>query len=88
VGGDDDDELYEEARDLVINSKKASTSYLQRKLKVGYSRAARLIDLLEENGVVGPQNGSKPREVYESKGGVVDEIAEEYDGNEYDEDEE
>ena len=59
----DDDDLYEEARELVINSKKASTSYLQRKLKVGYSRAARIIDMLEERGVVGPANGSKAREI-------------------------
>ena len=42
---------------------KASTSYIQRKLKVGYSRAARLIDLLEERGVVGPADGAKPREI-------------------------
>ena len=60
---DDDDDLYEEARELVIKSKKASTSYLQRKLKVGYSRAARIIDMLEERGVVGPPNGSKAREI-------------------------
>jgi len=59
----DDDELYEEAREIVISAGKASTSYLQRKLKVGYARAARLIDLLEERGVVGPGSGAKPREV-------------------------
>lgn len=58
-----DDPLYEDAKRAVIEAGKASTSYLQRKLKVGYSRAARLIDLLEENGVVGPADGSKPREV-------------------------
>ena len=66
LGDDDDDELLEEARDIVISAKKASTSLLQRKLKIGYSRAARLIDLLEERGVVGPQNGSKPREILEN----------------------
>lgn len=60
---DNDDPLYEDAKRAVIEAGKASTSYLQRKLKVGYSRAARLIDLLEENGVVGPADGSKPREV-------------------------
>ena len=59
----DDDELYEQAKQLVLDAGKASTSYLQRRLKVGYSRAARLIDLLEERGVVGPPDGSKPREV-------------------------
>lgn len=63
-GGDDgDDELYEAAKIAVIEAKKASTSYLQRKLKVGYSRAARLIDQLEENGIIGAQQGSKPREI-------------------------
>ena len=60
---EEDDDLYEEARELVIKSGKASSSYLQRKLKVGYARAARLIDMLEERGVVGPAQGSKPREV-------------------------
>ncbi len=66
VGGDgDDDDLYEDARMTVIESGKASTSYLQRKLGVGYARAARLIDMLEERGVVGPGNGAKPRDVLE-----------------------
>lgn len=66
-GGEDDaseeDDLYPEAKEIVINAGKASTSYLQRKLGVGYSRAAKLIDLLEDNGVVGPANGSKPRDI-------------------------
>ncbi|MDQ3089586.1 MAG: DNA translocase FtsK, partial [bacterium] len=62
-GGADDDELYEEAREIVMQAGKASTSYLQRKLRIGYARAARLIDLLEENGVIGPGSGAKPREV-------------------------
>ena len=61
--GGDSDELLEEAKELIINSGKASTSYLQRRLSIGYARAAKLIDLLEEAGVVGPGNGSKPREV-------------------------
>jgi len=60
---DDDDDLYEDAKAAVIEAGKASTSYVQRKLRVGYSRAARLIDLLEERGVVGPQDGAKPRAI-------------------------
>lgn len=60
----EEDPLYEEARKLVIRLKKASASLLQRHLRVGYARAARLIDMLEERGVVGPADGAKPREVY------------------------
>jgi S-DNA-T family DNA segregation ATPase FtsK/SpoIIIE len=62
---EDDDELYEEARQCVIEAGRASTSYLQRKLKLGYARAARLMDKLEERGVIGPGDGAKPREVLE-----------------------
>jgi S-DNA-T family DNA segregation ATPase FtsK/SpoIIIE len=65
VGSDGDDDLYEDARTTVMEAGKASTSYLQRKLGVGYARAAKLIDMLEEHGVVGPGNGAKPREVLE-----------------------
>ena len=61
----DDDEMYEEARICVMEAGKASTSYLQRKLKLGYARAARLMDKLEERGVIGPGDGAKPREVLE-----------------------
>jgi S-DNA-T family DNA segregation ATPase FtsK/SpoIIIE len=61
--GGDDDELYEEARATVLEAGKASTSYLQRKLRIGYARAARLIDILEERGVIGPGSGAKPRDV-------------------------
>lgn len=66
-GGDDDvdDDMYEEARQVVVESQKASASYLQRRLRVGYARAARLLDLLEEQGVIGPGEGAKPREVFE-----------------------
>lgn len=64
---DDDDELYEDAKEAVIDAGKASTSYLQRKLRVGYSRAARLMDLLEKNNVIGPANGSEPRKVFTSE---------------------
>ncbi len=63
----DDDDLYEDAREVVIQAGKASTSYIQRKLRVGYSRAARLMDILEAKGVIGPADGSKPREVLEGK---------------------
>ncbi len=62
---DTEDELYDDARQVVIAAGKASTSYLQRKLRIGYSRAARLIDILEERGVIGPAEGSRPREVLE-----------------------
>ncbi|HEY8108622.1 MAG TPA: DNA translocase FtsK 4TM domain-containing protein [Patescibacteria group bacterium] len=61
--GGGDDPMYEEAKAEVIRAKKASTSYLQRRLRIGYGRAARLIDTLEENGVIGPGEGAKPREV-------------------------
>ena len=59
----EEDPLYEEAKKLVIESKKASSSLLQRRLRVGYARAARLIDILEEKGVIGPGEGAKPREI-------------------------
>lgn len=60
---DQEDSLYEEAKNIVIQAGKASCSLLQRRLRVGYSRAARLIDILEERGVVGPSDGAKPREI-------------------------
>ena len=69
-----DDSLYEEAKKLVIESGKASASLLQRRLRLGYARAARLIDILEERGVVGPADGAKPREVYFSEGPRVGKV--------------
>ncbi len=61
--GDDHDALFEEAIDVVLQAGKASTSYLQRRLRVGYARAARIMDELEEAGVIGPGSGAKPREI-------------------------
>jgi S-DNA-T family DNA segregation ATPase FtsK/SpoIIIE len=63
----DNDPLFEDVKKIVLETKKASASFLQRRLRIGYSRAARLIDMLEEQGLVGPADGAKPREVYEGK---------------------
>jgi DNA segregation ATPase FtsK/SpoIIIE-like protein len=60
----DDDELFVEALKIVEETKKASASYLQRRLSIGYNRAARIIELMEDRGYIGAQQGSKPREVY------------------------
>ena len=62
-GGEDDDPLYNEIVDYCIQTGKVSASLLQRKFRLGYNRAARIVDILEERGIIGPQNGSKPREV-------------------------
>jgi len=59
----DDDDMYELAKQEVMSAGKASTSYLQRKLKLGYARAARLMDMLEDRGIIGPSDGAKPRDV-------------------------
>jgi len=82
---DDDDDLYEEAKQIVIEAGKASTSYLQRKLRVGYARAARLVDMLEDRGIIGPADGSKPREVLggNNDGGYGDLGDEEIVGGDY-----
>ncbi len=72
-GGQDDadDDLYGEAKETVVLAGKASASLLQRRLRVGYARAARLLDILEEKGVIGPGDGAKPREVYVRPDGTV-----------------
>jgi len=68
-GGDDDGELgddedlYQQAIDVLKSSRRASTSMLQRRLKIGYNRAARIMEIMEEKGIVGPENGSSPREI-------------------------
>jgi len=64
VSYDEEDSFYEEAKKLVIEANKASASLLQRRLRIGYARAARLIDILEDRGVVGPGEGARAREVY------------------------
>ena len=61
--GEGDDPLYDQAVEIVMQAGKASASYIQRRLKIGYNRAARLVEEMEEKGLVGPANGSKPREI-------------------------
>jgi S-DNA-T family DNA segregation ATPase FtsK/SpoIIIE len=61
--GEGDDELFEDAARMVVAEGQASASFLQRRLRIGFSRAARLIDLMERDGLLGPPQGSKPREV-------------------------
>jgi S-DNA-T family DNA segregation ATPase FtsK/SpoIIIE len=63
AGGDDVDPLFDEAAEVVISTGKASASYLQRRFSVGYARAARIIDELEQKGIIGPASGSKPRDI-------------------------
>lgn len=63
----DDDPLFEDVKRIVLETQKASASFLQRRLRIGYSRAARLIDMLEDKGIVGPADGAKPREVYKDR---------------------
>lgn len=62
-GGDIDDDMYEDAKQTVIEAGRASASLLQRRLRVGYARAARLLDILEEQGIIGPPEGAKPRKI-------------------------
>lgn len=84
---DTDDMLYEEAYKFVIRKQKASISLLQRQFRIGYNRAARLIDLLEERGVIGAETGStKPREVLISPDAIANEADDAFDEQEKDED--
>ena len=64
INGDDDDELLPQAKEVILKYKRASASLLQRRLRIGYARAARLLDLLEAQGIIGPVDGAKPREIY------------------------
>jgi S-DNA-T family DNA segregation ATPase FtsK/SpoIIIE len=59
----DDGELYQQALDVLKSTKRASTSMLQRRLRIGYNRAARIMEIMEDKGIVGPENGSSPREI-------------------------
>ena len=70
----DEDELLAEAKEIIINAGKASTSLLQRRLRIGYSRAASILDMLEESGIIGPSNGSKPREILITRGQYEDSL--------------
>ena len=62
-GDEDDDPLFEKALEIVLQQGRASASYIQRRLKIGYNRASRLVELMEEKGIVGPAKGSKPRDL-------------------------
>ena len=66
ASGEDVDEMYDRAVQLVAETRNASISYVQRRLKVGYNRAARMIEQMEAEGVVGPQVGTRARDVYVS----------------------
>ncbi|MEK7606912.1 MAG: DNA translocase FtsK [Patescibacteria group bacterium] len=72
--GEDSDELLGDAKDIILQAGKASASLLQRRLKVGYARAARILDLLEAAGFIGPADGAKPREVLQSQGGALPQV--------------
>ncbi|MDH5442279.1 MAG: DNA translocase FtsK [Candidatus Nomurabacteria bacterium] len=88
IDDEDEDDLYEDAKMTVIKAGKASTSYLQRRLKIGYSRAARIMDMLEERGVIGRQEGSKPREILSNEDNGDAEYEEPEDSQEYEDEDE
>lgn len=81
-GNGEDDELLKQIEEEIKRAKKASASFLQRRFRIGYARAARILDILEEKGVIGPADGAKPREVY----GVAEEGSIEYENNVEDQD--
>ncbi len=66
-GEDDYDEMYDQAVDMVAETQQASISMIQRRLRVGYNRAARMLEQMEKDGVIGPADGAKPREVFARK---------------------
>ena len=61
------DVYYKEAEEIVVEHQKCSIAFLQRKLRLRYDKTSRIVDMLEENNIIGPANGSKPREVLKSK---------------------
>lgn len=90
---EDSDPLLDDAIQIVMDSGKASTSFLQRRMRIGYSRAARIVDIMEDMGIISPQNGSKPREVLVDKWPMDDDVGvdpgvDPEDEEEYDEGEE
>ncbi len=84
-GASNEDPLYHEAERLIMESRQASASFLQRRLRIGYARAARLLDVLESRGVVGPSDGAKPRKVFIAQEEAKPEEEEGSFGNDYDE---
>ena len=85
---DDDDPLIEEALEIIFDADKAAASLLQRKLSIGYARAARILDILEQNNIIGPSNGAKPREIL-MKRSEINQVAETpLHNEEYEEEEE
>jgi S-DNA-T family DNA segregation ATPase FtsK/SpoIIIE len=81
--GGQDEPLLNDAQDIITRSGKASASFLQRRMQIGYARAARILDLLEEKGVIGPGNGAKPREIlipHEGGGAEMDDEEDAHDG--------
>ncbi|MFA5022066.1 MAG: DNA translocase FtsK 4TM domain-containing protein [Patescibacteria group bacterium] len=73
LDSEDGDPLLNEAKEVILQAKKASASLLQRRLRVGYARAARILDLLEQQGIIGPGDGAKPREVLISRASIASE---------------
>lgn len=76
---EEDDELLSEAKQAILEAGKASASFLQRRLRVGYARAARMLDILEQQGFIGPANGAKPREILADEDDVEDSVDDGYD---------
>ncbi len=83
---EDEDELIPEAKDVIMKAKKASASLLQRRLRIGYARAARILDILEEQGFIGPSNGAKPREILMDLDEYEESMQAEEANDEYEED--